>query len=358
MTAVTKLQMNPPDNDLGQVIQEKGAVSYQELSALGVLQGKCALVVGGTRGVGYGTALALAKSGAASVTVVGRSETSGARAVSRIQEELPEDSLSKITFMQGDIGTVASTNELIQKLSDRTTRYDYLIVSAAIFPQPHKTNPSPLNNDGVEKAFGIGVVGRFLLYRNAHTFMKRRNGDDSSSDSGSQYSPVILNVCAAGGTMPFGFDRTLVRSLASNHMNNIVNFAIGNELMLHKLVEEEKGNSDGSRFDIPIITTHPGFLQTDLHRGQGIILDIAETILVHFMGCTEEECGRREVSLLCAIGSKEKKPSSSSLLTIIDNFGFGRLINSRMDQDLKEHGAWLWTLLLEMEIGGRIAENS
>lgn len=306
------------------------------------MKGKSALIVGGTRGVGYGTALALAKSGASRVTIVGRSKESGATTVSAIQSELGNKSTTNIKYLQGDIGTVASTQRLLDKLvGDDTTRYDYLVVTAAIFPLPKSRNPSPLNVDGIEKSFAIGVVGRFLLYRKAHAFMKKPDNNDNES-------PMILNVCASGGNMHIGFDRKLAQSLAFPHMLNIVNFAIGNELSLHKLVQKRKtGNSDGTPFRIPIITTHPGYLKTDLHRGQGILLDVAETIMVHFMGCTEEECGRRQVSLLCAIGSKEQP----SPLTIVDNFGYGRRINSGTEYDLKEHGDWLWDLLLKLEAG-------
>ena len=176
---------------------------------------------------------------------------------------------------------------------------------------------------------------------------------------------MILNVMAAGELMP-GFDRKLVRSLASFHLFNIVNFGVGNELMLHKLVNknndrnnnsnDNNSNSDESTatpFSIPIITTHPGFLETDLHRGQGLLMDLIETVMVRTIGCTEEECGRREVSLLCAIGSKRKrKHKSPSLLTIVDNFGIGRRINRQMEKDLNDHGDWLWELLVLMEAGG------
>jgi NAD(P)-dependent dehydrogenase (short-subunit alcohol dehydrogenase family) len=101
--------------------------------------------------------------------------------VSRIANELPEKSSSsspKINFVQGDIGTVASTNELLEKLRRGDARYDYLIVTAAIFPQPKSRNPSPLNDDGVENSFGVGLVGRFLLYRKAHTFMNHPKTTD------------------------------------------------------------------------------------------------------------------------------------------------------------------------------------
>ena len=355
MTALTKMQLNPMDDEVGQLIPEKDAPSYDEIISQGIIEGKSALVVGGTRGVGFGTALALAKSGASMVTMVGRNEANGSKAVSRIRSELPSSLTIEVNFLQGDIGTVASTNDLVEKLIIGVTRYDYLIVTAAIFPQPRSRNRAPLNDDGVEKTFGIGVVGRFLLFRKAHIFMKHPNGSDDDHDGA--HSPMILNVCAAGANMPRSFDRKLVRSLGYSHMFNIANFAIGNELMLHKLVEVfNKGNSDGTPFNIPVITTHPGFLRTDLHRGQGLLMDLAEFIMVHFMGCSEEECGRREVSILCAIGNKrdERRRNSvpsSSLLTIVDNFGYGRLINDRMARDLRENGDWLWELLLMMESG-------
>jgi NAD(P)-dependent dehydrogenase (short-subunit alcohol dehydrogenase family) len=355
MTTVSKLQMNPLDPELGEVIPEKVAPSYEEIRALGVIEGKSALVVGGTRGVGYGTALALAQSGASIVTVVGRSRASGSRAVSRILDELPSSSSTKVNFLQGDIGTVTSTNDLLEKLQTGDTRYDYLVVTAAIFPQPRKRNPSPLNDDGVEKSFGIGVVGRFLLYRKAHLFMKSPNNYTQQGGS-AHCSPMILNVCASGSEMGIGFDRKLVRCLAGFNMFNIVNFGIGNELMLHMLVQND--NSDGTPFSIPVITTHPGFLKTDLHRGQGLLMDVAEAVMIHFMGCTEEECGRREVSLLCAIGNKRRRiknsSSSLSLLTIVDNFGYGRLMNGRTETDLKDHGDWLWEMLVLMERGGSL----
>ncbi len=351
MTTITKLQMNPLDEKLGSLIQEKGAPSYEEIKALGVIEGKSALVVGGTRGVGFGTALALAKSGASAITVVGRSEETGSKAVAKIVEDLDNDSKSSINFLQGDIGTVASTQELLKKLEASDIRYDYLVVTAAIFPKSKRKNPTPLNSDGIEKAFAIGVLGRLLLFRAAHTFMKKPAEDPS-------YSPMILNVMAAGTSIGFPFDRALVQSLHGFHLFNIGNFAVGNEILLHKLTTKEDGskggqNSDGTPFAIPIITTHPGFLKTDLHRGQGLLMDIGEAISVHFMGSTEEVCGQREVSLLCAVGEKYSF-EKASLLTIVDNFGYGRLMNNDIKRDLNEHGDWLWDLLVFMESGGSI----
>jgi hypothetical protein len=43
---------------------------------------------------------------------------------------------------------------------------------------------------------------------------------------------------------------------------------------------------------------------------------------------------------------------------MVDNFGQGRLINRNTEQDLNEHGNWLWNLLLLMETGCKINDAS
>ena len=85
-------------------------LSIDELSPR--VRNKMALIVGGTRGVGLGTALALFRAGA-EVTLVGRSEESGSAAVDWIQRQsdVAEYPLrgASLTYMKGDIGTVSSS---------------------------------------------------------------------------------------------------------------------------------------------------------------------------------------------------------------------------------------------------------
>merc|ERR1719270_3131051 len=133
--------------------------------------------------------------------------------------------------------------------------------------------------------------------------------DDTST------SPMILNVCAAGDGKS-DFDRTLVRKLAEPiHFLNDANYAVGNELMLRKLVAEDRGNSDGTRFHIPILTTHPGFVHTDILKDQGFLVDIMVPFLCHFVGTSELEAGRREVSKICAMVKKQDR----KMLSLVDN---------------------------------------
>ena len=279
-TCFIKYGMNPYNPALGQILPERtssaaSSALVQDGMATGMFQQKSILIIGGTRGVGYGLAVALAQAGAAAqaaaplrITLVGQNAAqTGQRAVATIQQQVQQTTQeartagtttergtsTHIQYLQGDLGSAASTQVLIARLQqqqqesqsqsqhehehehERKQRYDYVIATAAVLTAPPYRNPVPLNHDGIEKCFGIGVVGRFLLYRQAHTFMTKTTLK-SQSQSPLYSSPLIWNVCAAGDGK-VGFDRTLVRALATPiHFHNDANYAIGNELMLRQFL--------------------------------------------------------------------------------------------------------------------------
>lgn len=217
------------------------------------VQGKRSLLIGGTRGVGYGTALALAKAGS-HVTIVGRSEQSGMKAVKRIQSELSRSKHAtgaSVEFLQGDLGTVCDALKLVRtleaKVSDQNRRYDFLIVTAATFPDWSQ----PLKNvDGVEKSFAIAVVGRFLIYRNMHRFMESKFR--------------VLNVLASGVTsIALPLNREIVSGVRNvkGLMEAVMTFALGNEIMLESLFKHDPNIA--SR--VTMVSTHPGLLKTGMY---------------------------------------------------------------------------------------------
>lgn len=258
--------------------------------------GKRVLVIGGTRGVGLGTALAVASAGASVITIVGRSETSGKRALERLREVVaPEKSATTGTifeFVEGDVGSVKHAKALVDRLEEHVEQsqqepkgFDFLVVTAAVFPNWQQE--SQQQEDGVDLCFAVAVVGRYIVYKNMARFMKR---DD----------PVrILNVLASGlrSVVPLERDLASGKRNPSSLYDSIMTFSTGNEVML-KLIESNNLGSDN--LNATLVSTNPGFLKTDLHRGQGLLFDIAEHVSVSLAGISIEDCGLQQASILAS----------------------------------------------------------
>ena len=285
-----------------------------------------ALLIGGTRGIGFGTAQALAKAGA-HVTIVGRSKNNGAKAVSTIQD-LSKDGGS-VQFVQGDLGTVCSSLALADRLASQDTRYDFAVVTAAIFPD--WTQPLQ-NEDGLDKSIAIAVVGRWIMYRNMYRFMKN---DENSR---------ILNVLASGEKLPARavamFDKDIVtgKRNVSSLFEAMMNFAISNEIVVDSLHTYDEHFSK-----FTMVSTHPGLLKTDLHRGQGLAFDIFEYIIVLLVGRSVEDAGNRQTSILV---NQKLHPLA---LTLVDQFEHGRNRDPVYTELIEQNRDWLWQFLLSLE---------
>ncbi|CAB9503386.1 Dehydrogenase [Seminavis robusta] len=286
---------------------------------------KRALVVGGTRGTGFGTAQALVKAGA-HVTLVGRRESTGQHAVTQLQQvaATPEQ---QIQFQQGDIGSVRSTLELIKTLQYKAedTRYDLFIVSAGIFPDWKELR----NEDGLEKSYGIAVVGRFLLYKHMHRFLKPQ--------------ARVLNILASGMYVPWNIDKEMAigKKLPTNLAKAMINFSTAHEVMLVGLDQRDDEETMMSTFTR--VSTHPGVVETQLHAGQGWFLDTAMRLGEQIIATSVEDCGLMQASILA---SDQLPPGK---LSYVDAFGMGRLRSAALQQQVEEHLDWLWYTLLRLE---------
>mmetsp|Transcript_1356 Transcript_1356/g.1882 ORF Transcript_1356/g.1882 Transcript_1356/m.1882 type:complete len:355 (+) Transcript_1356:103-1167(+) len=323
VTTLIWLKQAPADDYIGNI----PLLSTEQL--VPHVNGKNALFVGGTRGVGMGTALALYRAGA-HVTIVGRSEHSGAKAIATIQylsPYTPTSTPGSINFMQGDIGTICTSMKLIEQLSASPTSYDFAVVSAATFPDWTK----PLQNvDGLDKSFAIAVMGRFLVYRNAHRFMNKH--------------ARIINVLASGEKLPVElFDKEIASGErnVTGLLEAMMTFAVGNEIMMDGLYTYD--NRYASKDYFTMVSTHPGLLQTDLHRGQGFLFDMLETAMTTIAGTTEEDVGVLQSSILVS------KQVHLNELSFVDSFGYGRVHDIKMKDMIEENSSWLWEMLTKLE---------
>ncbi|MCK0208049.1 SDR family oxidoreductase [Starkeya koreensis] len=117
-------------------------------------QGRRAVVTG-TGGLGYETALALARAGA-EVTLAGRNPEKGADSVSRIRADVPA---ARIGFERLDLASLASVEDFAGRLLAESTSLDLLVNNAGVMTPPSRQATS----DGFELQFGTNYLGHFAL---------------------------------------------------------------------------------------------------------------------------------------------------------------------------------------------------
>ncbi len=116
--------------------------------------GKIAIVTG-TGGLGYETALELARAGA-DVVLAGRDPAKGERAVARIGAEANG---AAISFAALDLADLASIAAFAKAFAERHERLDILVNNAGVMALPART----LTADGFEMQFGTNFLGAFAL---------------------------------------------------------------------------------------------------------------------------------------------------------------------------------------------------
>jgi NAD(P)-dependent dehydrogenase (short-subunit alcohol dehydrogenase family) len=117
--------------------------------------GRLAIVTGATGGLGYETALALARAGA-EVILAARNEDKGKAAVARIRAA---DPAAKVAFEKLDLASLASVQAFAERMTGERPGVDLLINNAAVMALPTRQTTA----DGFEMQFGTNYLGHFAL---------------------------------------------------------------------------------------------------------------------------------------------------------------------------------------------------
>ena len=118
------------------------------------MEKKFILITGSTDGIGYQTAIDLAKSGN-HVIVHGRNQEKAELAMRKIEEVTNSYNLS---YVYADLGSFSQIKEMVSDLYKRFDKLDVLINNAGII-RPERT----VNQEGLEETFAINYVAPFLL---------------------------------------------------------------------------------------------------------------------------------------------------------------------------------------------------
>lgn len=118
-------------------------------------KGKLAIVTGANSGIGYDTALLLARAGA-SVVVAARDEQRGIDALKRLQQTVPDGSFRLEAL---DLADLSSVRAFASRIMSRSDKVDILINNAGIMALPKRE----LSQDGFEMQFATNHLGHFAL---------------------------------------------------------------------------------------------------------------------------------------------------------------------------------------------------
>ncbi|MFB5676908.1 SDR family oxidoreductase [Paenibacillus terreus] len=202
-------------------------------------RGRSAIVTG-TGGLGYETALELAKN-EAEVILAGRDKAKGAEGVKKIRNSV---SSANIQFEELDLASLASVQAFAERMNKDRQSLDLLINNAGVMTPPTRKT----TKDGFELQLGTNYLGHFAL--TAHLMPLLRKGQ----------KPRVIHLSSVAhrnGAIHFDdlqFER---------HYDAMKAYAQSKIAMIMFALELQR-RSDASGWGLLSIPVHPGVSRTDL----------------------------------------------------------------------------------------------
>jgi NAD(P)-dependent dehydrogenase (short-subunit alcohol dehydrogenase family) len=169
------------------------------------LDGKIAVITGGTQGLGEAIARLFAERGAAGLVICGRNAERGERVASDISA-----TGCPTVFVKADLAKIADCRKVVAKAEERFGRVDALVNAAAL---TDRGDIFDTTEERYNEIFDVNVRGPFFLIQESVRVMRRRKiagsivNIQSMSAHGGQ--PFNIAYCASKGALA-----TLTRNVA------------------------------------------------------------------------------------------------------------------------------------------------
>jgi 3-oxoacyl-[acyl-carrier protein] reductase len=197
---------------------------------------KCALITGGSRGIGLGIAEALGKVGY-------RLAINGVRDEDEISEQLNHlRRFADVVYCPGNIGDLNDHTRILKKVIDHYKTIDVLVNNAGVAPKTRK-DILDLDEESYDRLMDINLKGTFFLTQFVAQQMlaeKKKNLD---------YHPSIITITSMSATVASINRAEYCMSKAALSMMT--------KLFATRLAE----------VDIPVYEVRPGIIQTDMTSG-------------------------------------------------------------------------------------------
>lgn len=317
----------PLDPQVGDVEQ----IAVGELTER--LRGKSALVVGGTDGIGRGTAIAMARAGV-SVVVVGHSVTKAQSVLANMSAVARFPDEQKFKAYSVDLFTVKGCLSFTDQLKGNKTRFDYVILTVGMWPDWK----DPRTSDGLDKVIALDVLARFLVTR--------------------EVLPLLNPGARVMSALASTWKRIFWRDLTSIDSNKIKDIATG-KLEKHSLPEAlATASTLGDTWmqlmsrhhpEVGFVGTFPGIVVTDLLDHGTFpkwLIPFADRALKS-AGMEPEDCGRLHATIISSSNAVRRPVTYFSVnqhgKLITDVKLEGRFTSSLAYDE--GFGEWVWSFL-------------
>jgi len=222
--------------------------------------GRTAVITGATGGLGYETALALAKAGS-EVILTGRDDRKGRSAIEKISREVAG---AKVSYQHLDLASLASVADFAQRMHARHS-LDLLISNAGVMALPRRQTTA----DGFEMQFGTNYLGHFALTARLMPLLRRASGPRVVSVSSLAHRTGFIDFDDLQGVRVYSPWKAYGQSKLAMLM-----FAL-----------ELQRRSDAAGWNLTSNAAHPGFARTGLFAsGPGGLLSLATDFAAPFFG--------------------------------------------------------------------------
>lgn len=204
------------------------------------INGKIAVITGGTQGLGAAIARLFAEAGATGIVLVGRDQEKGEKVAAEIHAEHGTD----VRMVSADLGNVDEVRRIIVRADQAFGRVDILINAAGLTDRGNILNTSP---ELFDRMFAINARAPFFLMQDAAKVMIREGVEGRIVNIGSMSEhagqPFLCPYSASKGALA-----TLTRNAGYALMRNRIHvnqLSIGwmNSDHERKLIEQETGDA-------------------------------------------------------------------------------------------------------------------